>query len=140
MSDGSQQINYLLVVPGSAYPSASAQPARLAARVQKQRRKSRLFSKIPTLSPSSTCTAFPALPLITETPIRGTFTVPSRKAAGKRPAADSSADPPPADEGSDDEYEDVESDSGEPADEPADEPDPSGRDNDNDGSSHGEGP
>jgi len=135
MSDGSRNINPLLVIPGSPYPSTSAQPALLSARVRKQRRKSRLFSKIPALSPSATRTAFPipALPLITETPIRGTITVPSRTAAGKRPATHVSDDP--AEAGSDDEYEDI-SESGEPA----EEQEPLGGDDGNDGSSHGEGP
>jgi hypothetical protein len=131
MSNGST--NPLLVIPGSPYPSSAAQPANLVARIRKQRRKSRLFSKIPMISPTATRTTFPILasPLVMETPVRGTFSVPSRTAAGKQPAAD-----PPADAGSDDEYEDIED--GEPDE---GEPGPSGGDSpDNGGDSPGEGP
>ena len=102
MSDGSP--NPLLVVPGSPYPSTSAKPAQLNPRVQKERRKSRLFSNIPAISPTAARTTFPipALPLVMEIPARGTFSVPSRAAAGKRRATQ---DDPPADVGSGNESE-----------------------------------
>jgi hypothetical protein len=84
MSDGSQNpINPLLIVPGSPGPSAASQQTSLVARKQRERRTSRLFSNIPSISPTATRTTFPipALPYITETPVRGTFSVPTRTAA-----------------------------------------------------------
>jgi hypothetical protein len=130
MSDGSQ--NPLLVVPGSPYPSMSAQHPHLVNRVRKQRRQSRLFSKIPSISPTAYRTTFPlpASPLVTETPVRGTFSKPSRTAAGKQRATD-----PPADD-SDDDYEDV-VDQDEPD---AGDHDPPAPDNGDGSGSRGEGP
>lgn len=118
MSDGSQ----------TSYPIDPYRSTHLAARVQKQRRESRLFSNIPLISPTANRTTFtlPPSTFVMETPVRGTFSVPSRTAAGKQRATVVES----AEVDSDNEYEDAPND-GEPDEGP---PEPSGRD------SPGEGP